>query len=225
MATRPTTASPWLESRRSRTLSHIEKTSNLVAVEMTRDQIIRGFRTDFPVVSPTDEESARFVSESDVEQMLAQLTKSGYPDLGKVCYISGSGGQPRCVYRDMKREPGVRVVSYRSVFPPLWFLPSYGGLVRIDDPSKLYVVFDQVVSQSMAVVYIFDASLEASFLEAAVKRENEHGDCSFVVKRDPGYLIYLVDEDRDDSPTGAVEFLSYDRSGPWKSELLKGRFC
>jgi len=114
----------------------------------------------------------------------------------------------------MKRQPGVTVVSYRSVFPPFWFLPSYQGLVRIDDPTRLRDVFGQVVSQSMAVVCIFDGSLEASFLEA-VKRTNDQRDYSFGVKKDPGSLIYLVDEDRDDSPTGAVEFLSYNRSGPW----------
>jgi hypothetical protein len=191
-----------------------------VAVAMTQDQIVRGFRSSFPVVSPTDEEFARFVSESYVEGMLALLMESGYSNLGKVCYISGSGGQPRSVYRDMKRQPGVHVVSYGSLFPPLWFLPGYRGLVRIDDPSKLFVIFDQVVSQSMAVVYIFDASLETSFLEAVKRLYKDPRDHSFGVKKDPGYLIYLVDEDRYDSPTGAVEFLSYNRSGPWKSKLF-----
>jgi len=47
------------------------------------NQILRGFRSSFPDVSPTDKESARFVSESDVERMLALLMKSGYSDLGK----------------------------------------------------------------------------------------------------------------------------------------------
>ena len=68
----------------------------------------------------------------------------------------------------------------------------------------------------MAVIYIFDASFESTFLEAV---ERKPCDESFGIKKDPGYLIYLVDEDRDDSPTGAVEFLSYSRLGPWKSRL------
>ena len=187
---------------------------------MTNDQIVRGFRSWFPVVSTTDEEFARFVFDSDVERTLALLMKSGYSDLGKVSYILGSGGQPKSTYSELKRQNGVHVVDYRSLLPPgLRWLPGYRGLVRIDDPSKLFVVFDQVVSQSTAIVYIFDHSLETSFLEA-VKHGKEPRDYSFGVKKDPGYLIYLVDEDRDDSPTGAVEFLSFHRSASWKSELL-----
>ena len=187
---------------------------------MTQDQILRGFRSSFPVVSPTDKEFARFVSESDVERLLALLMKSGYSDLGKICYVLGTGKQPRSTYSELKAQNGVHVVEYRSLLPPgLRWLPSYRGLVRIDDPSKLFVIFDQVVSQSEAVVYIFDASLETSFLEA-VKCGKEPRDYSFGVKKDPGYLIYLVDEDRDDSPTGAVEFLSFDGSASWRSELF-----
>jgi hypothetical protein len=146
--------------------------------------------------------------------------KSGYWELGKVCYVLGTGKQPRSTYSKLKAQDGVQVVDCGSLLPPgLRWLPSYRGLVRIDDPSKLRVVFDQIVSQSDAVVYIFDASLEASFIEA-VKSRKEPRDYSFGVKQDPGYLIYLVDEDRDDSPTGAVEFLSFDRSASWRSKLF-----
>ena len=50
---------------------------------------------------------------------------------------------------------------------------------------------------------------------------NKHRDNSCSVKEDPGYLIYVVDEDRVDSPTAMVDFLSYGTAGPWKT-LFKG---
>src|SRR5271166_1678548 len=64
-------------------------------------------------------------------------------------------------------------------------------------------------------IYVFDVSLEAGFIHA-VLHASERNDDSFGVKQDPGFLIYFVDEDRDDSPTGMVEFLSYHEAGPWK---------
>jgi len=135
--------------------------------------------------------------------------------LGKVCYVRGMGHQPRSVYSQMERLPGIRVVNYESLLPPgLRFIPSHRGLVRIDDPSKLSAVFNELTAQSMATIYVFDASLEASFVDAVRHADAQRGQ-SFGVKQDPGYLIYYVDEDRDDSPTWMVDFLSYDESGPW----------
>jgi len=72
----------------------------------------------------------------------------------------------------------------------------------------------------MGTIYVFDASLEASFVEA-VGHADAQRDQNFGVKQDTGYLIYYVDEDRDDSPTGMVEFLSYDESGPWEGIISR----
>jgi hypothetical protein len=186
-------------------------------------QIVEGFRSSFPLVSAADQESASYTSEQDVKQMLATLAESSYSSLGKVCYVLGSGGLPRSTYSHMEGLSGIHVVIAESVLPPgLRWIPSYRGLVRIDDPSRLCAVFDELSAQSKAVIYIFDVSLEAAFVDA-VRHRDAHRDCSFGVKQDPGYLIYLVDEDRDDSPTGMVEFLSYDGSGPWKSTLGERR--
>ena len=81
--------------------------------------------------------------------------------------------------------------------------------MKVDNPSRLHTVFEALCAQSKAIVYVFDLSLESDFLHAA-RHVDAHRDWSFGVKRDPGgYLIYLVDEDRDDSPTSMVEFLSY----------------
>ena len=157
------------------------------------------------------------MSDHDVELILATLAESGYSGLGKVCYVLGRGKLPRSTYSHMQGVSGIHVVIAESPLARrLRWLPSYRGLIRIDDPSRLPAVFDELTDQSMAATYIFDISLEAAFVDA-VRHVDTHRDCSFGVKQDPGYLIYLVDADRDDSPTGMVEFLSYGGSAPWTS--------
>jgi len=119
----------------------------------------------------------------------------------------------------MEGLDGIHVVTYEHVLPPvLRWIPGYRGLVKVDNPSRLHTVFEALCAQSKAIVYVFDLSLESDFLHAA-RHVDAHRDWSFGVKRDPGYVIYLVDEDRDDSPTSMVEFLSYNASGPWKKIL------
>jgi len=180
-------------------------------------QLVEGFRGSFPHVSAADREFASYVSQHDVELIVAKLAESGYSGLGKVCYVLGSGGLPRSTYSHLEGLSGIHVVIAESPLPRgLRWLPSYRGLVRIDDPSRLLAVFDELTNQSRASIYIFDISLEAAFV-GAVRNMDTHRDCSFGAKQDLGYLIYLVDADRDDSPTGMVEFLSYGGAGPWKS--------
>ena len=48
-------------------------------------------------------------------------------------------------------------------------------------------VFDVLTDRSMAVTYIFDASLEGAFVDA-VRHIDAHRDCSFGVKQDPATL-------------------------------------
>lgn len=186
-------------------------------------QIVEGFLRFFPHVSAADQEFASYVSEHDVEQMLVALAGSGYSALGKACYVFGTGMQPRSTYSHMEGLSGIRVVNYESplLFGLRW-LPSYRGLIRIDDPSRLSAVFSELTAQSIAIVYIFDVSLEAAFVDSVLHVDAQR-DWSFGVKQDRGYVIYLVDEDRDDSPTGMVEFLSYGASGPWGSILGERR--
>ncbi len=184
-------------------------------MERDMSQPLHGLRAFFPVVSPTHRDFADYVSEEDIQRVLNAIVESGYSRLGKVCYVRGMGHQPRSVYSRLEHLPGLRVVNSEGLLPPgLRFIPSHRGLVRIADPSKLPAVFNELTAQSMATIYVFDASLEASFIDT-VRQGDPQRDESFGVKQDPGYLIYYVDEDRDDSPTGMVEFLSYDESGPW----------
>ncbi len=185
-------------------------------------QPLDGFRSSFPTVTATDREFASYVSEDDVQTVVLAIVESGYARLGKVCYVRGMGHQPRSVYSQLERLPGTLVVNFESPLPRgLRFIPSHRGLVKIEDPSRLPTVFNDLTAQSMAMIYIFDASLEAGFIDA-VRHARLQGDDSFGVKQDPSYLIYLVDEDRDDSPTGTVDFLSYDESGPW-GKMIQSR--
>lgn len=92
-------------------------------------------------------------------------------------------------------------------------MASYRGLVRIDEPSVIVNVVDKLTEQSMVVVFVFDATLESSFLECV--RNDKRRDPGCGVKADPGYLLYVVDADRYDSPTGMFHFLSCGSDGPW----------
>ena len=73
---------------------------------------------------------------------------------------------------------------------------------------------------STAITLIFDSAIEEAFIKS-VQNIDKHGDHGFSIMDDPGYMIYLVDEDRDDSPTGMVHFISYGAAGPWK-EIFDG---
>jgi hypothetical protein len=144
------------------------------------------------------------------------LESSGYPDLGQVCYLFGAGSHPKSSYTDMDSQIGIRVVVVESVLPRgLRFIPSYRGLVKIIQPRAMGDVFRKLAEQATVTALIFDARLKKAVVES-VRNIDKHGDHSFGTKADPGYMIYLVDGDRYDSPMGFVHFLSYGARGPWK---------
>ncbi len=186
------------------------------------DKITKGFQSYFKPAATTGWEVGQYTSEEVVYQILAKLEFSGYSKAIQVCYVFGSGGQPKSVYLEMGGQPGVRVVHFESLLPRgLRFIPSYRGLVRIDEPSSLGCVFMKVMEQASATTLIFSADLEEEFI-ASVRNIDKHTDYSFGIKADPGYMLYLVDEDRDDSPTGMAQFLSYGTKGPWKQLFEAG---
>lgn len=55
-------------------------------------------------------------------------------------------------------------------------------------PYMLRNVFEKLAEQTKAMVYIFNATLEARFVEL-FRGINKHRDKSCGVKEDPGYLI------------------------------------
>lgn len=188
---------------------------SVVLAKETMGILTDGFRTHFRPAETTAQEIGQYVSETTVDSVITRIATSGYGGLGKLCYAFGGGSLPRSSYTNLAGKVGVQVAYFESVLPHwLRFLPSYRGLVRIDDPSALRDVVDRLTDQAMVTVFVFDATLEAAFLASAQEagRDSDHG---FGVKRDPGYLIYVVDADRYDSPTGMFHFLSYGAAGPW----------
>lgn len=170
----------------------------------------------FEPSATTHHHFCQYASESTIEEVISKLETSGYPALGKVCYVSGRGDHPKSDYTELARRPGLEVVQFDSLAPLLLrWIPSYRGLIKISDPSVLGIVAGKLMELSMVVVLIFDAHLEEGFIEA-VRTFDKHRDYSFGVRSDPGHLIYIVQEDRDDSPTGIFHFLSYGHDGPWK---------
>ncbi|MBX9602977.1 MAG: hypothetical protein K2X35_18375 [Bryobacteraceae bacterium] len=73
---------------------------------------------------------------------------------------------------------------------------------------------DKLTNQAMVIVFVFGANLESSFLERA-RQVEQRSDPGCGVKNDSGYLLYVVDADRYDSPTGMFHFLSCGGDDPW----------
>ncbi len=60
----------------------------------------------------------------------------------------------------------------------------------------------------MAGIYIFDESLERSFVEE-VKRDPSPADYTFGLNQANDYFLYVVDADNSESSTGIYEILSF----------------
>src|SRR3546814_4835098 len=89
--------------------------------------------------------------------------------------------QPRGTYASLLGEACVEVVWESSVLPRgmrwLGFVASEAGLVKVLDYRKLPEIFARISTLSMAGIYIFDESLERSFVEE-VKRNPSPADRS-----------------------------------------------
>jgi hypothetical protein len=154
-----------------------------------------------------------------VDQILATLGALANVGQDRVCFVYGAGCHPRSTYTEMIDWANIHVVHFESVLPhPLRFIPSYRGLIKVDDLVALPRVFKKLMEQATVTAFIFDAALEETFVDSVRSLDN-HRDHSFGVKEDPGYILYLVDADRDDSPTGMVQFLSYGATAPGQEML------
>lgn len=160
---------------------------------------------------------SRYVTSEEVEDVLSKIETSGWGE-NQVCYVVGTGKVLRDNYTSLKKLSGVDVVYLRTGLRPsilfLW-LANYWGIVRVKEPERLRLVLQKAGEQARANLYIFDQSLESAFLKSA--KIYFKADETNQVWRDPGYLIYSVDEDRDDSPTNIADFIRYEGDGPWQS--------
>jgi hypothetical protein len=128
-------------------------------------QLTESFRTYLRPASTTEREIGQYASEEGVDWVLSRLVASGYYHQGQVCYVFCGGKQPKSVYAQLAQQSGIYVTYCESILPRgLRFIPSYRGLVRIDDPSALGGVVRKLMEQSMVVTLIFDKSLEEGFV-------------------------------------------------------------
>jgi hypothetical protein len=74
-------------------------------------ELVEGFRSVFPFAA-SDEEFASYAAEDDVKKTLVTLAESGCSSLGKLCYVFGTGHQPRSTYTQMDGLDGIHVVTY-----------------------------------------------------------------------------------------------------------------
>ncbi|RIZ70863.1 MAG: hypothetical protein D0528_00680 [Methylococcales bacterium] len=163
------------------------------------------------------------VSEHKINENLLQICNFLQNDnkQTKVCYIFGMGALPLSFYKKIEIMIGVEVVFYRTVLPPIlkflgFFIASYEGLVKIHNPLMLHGVFEILMSQSMVGLYIFDTEIETDFVNSVQNMQFKY---DFGVKKDEGYLIYLVDADNDRSDTGIIEIISFGRDCPSEIQL------
>jgi hypothetical protein len=170
--------------------------------------------------SATEKTFDRGVTEKDIERVLSGLTNAFSIQSGQLCYALGFGDKPKTFYAELARIPGVEVVFCRSLIHwVLGFLrliaASYEGLVKINDPQKIKDVFFKMMNLSMVALYIFDAELEQEVI-AEAKKSSFRRAFDLGVPQDKGYIIYLVDGDSTQSPTGYLENVSYGSSAMWK---------
>ncbi len=89
---------------------------------------------------------------------------------GKVLYIFGMGKHPKSTYVNLKGMSGIEVVWYGSLLSGYMaflrvFMASYEGIVKVLEPIHASEVFNILSKMSMVGLYIFDKSLEHSFVQ------------------------------------------------------------
>lgn len=155
------------------------------------------------------------VTQPEVQTILAKLAGVDFGRDGKLCYVFGMGAHPRSSYSELAQLKGIEIVFTRSMLHPAlrvlqYFVASQEGVVRINHTSALPVVFEKLMNQAMVALYVFDARLESTFIDGARRLRQTH-DFSCGVKNDPGYLMYCVYADSDESSSGIVEIVSFGR--------------
>ena len=173
----------------------------------------------FGPASAGERQFAGATSPADVAARLQRLAEIGGKN--SVCYVYGAGGQPRALYRSLRGRDGIEVIfdddglprrnaSFGQIvfLPTLWLLtrviPARRGLVRIDDRALLPTVFESLIENNTAAVFLFDRHLESEFI-SRVRGCDGHSDWRFGIQSDPAFLVYLVDGDSHESESGFTE--------------------
>ncbi len=132
---------------------------------------------------------------------------------GAVCYLHGMGAQVKSTYASLPPSADYELQWYDSVLTGWWrplrhVMASYEGLIKIKASKSILPLFEKVVENSMAGLFIFSAADEGDFVQAVTKdRDASRADA--IVKRSDHFLCYYIDADNEESDTGRYEILSY----------------
>jgi hypothetical protein len=168
----------------------------------------------------TEREFDQDVKIEEVNRVLSQLSAALKSEPGKACYVFGMGAQPESTYAELSRISGVNLIFCRSILPKKFSLlrfiiASYEGLFKIEDKLKISEVFLRLADSSMVGLYVFDNRMEHDFIKN-VKKELPRTNYDFGIKEDDGYILYVLDADSDESPSGMIELVSFGKNAIWK---------
>lgn len=135
------------------------------------------------------------------------------------CFVLGKGKQSRYTYTSLKQKEGVIVINYDSPLPFFFkalgsLTSSYFGLVKINDPSLLPEITEELGSQAMVRIYIFNVNYEAELVDVATTDLFDFDALDRTVRQDNSFLIYEVDEDRLESDTNVNEYILFGEKCP-----------
>ncbi len=128
------------------------------------------------------------------------------------------GKHPKSTYVNLKGMSGIEVVWYGSLLPGYMaflrvFMASYEGIVKVLEPIHASEVFNILSKMSMVGLYIFDKSLEHSFVQT-IKEKKYSAYADQIIKDDSSYFTYQIDADSLESSTGIYEIVSYGKNCP-----------
>lgn len=128
-----------------------------------------------------------------------------------ICVVYGAGAQPKSIYKDLKKLNGIRVLWFRSMLKSFWrifqyLIASYEGVIIIEKTDVLYNIFEILIHQSMASVYIIQKKNLNFFLE--MLKISDIDLLNKLLAVDNQAVIYTVDADNFESKTGIVETLT-----------------
>jgi hypothetical protein len=121
------------------------------------------------------------------------------------------GGQPKSLYQNLPPSQDYEVVTIESVMGK-WttvvapFLAGWGGVLWVRNCDCLLRMFELLVEQTMAAIYVFDAGRLDIMMQIAKERFSE---LQVAVESDPQHFIYIVDEDAATSSDDVVEIIKW----------------
>lgn len=127
--------------------------------------------------------------------------------------IVGMGGKTKSIYKALASNPDVILHWSGSILPNYLkllghLISSESGVIEVKGLNSLTDVFELVVEQSMAGVYVFPKNYLTTFVNGVANRAAKNG-FDYGIKSFSDYFYYIVDADNFESSTGVYEIVSY----------------